>query len=285
MAQTRHELLKTHIKTRIKNGHDVLSIKDDLTDRGVPHHEVHHAMDSVYEEMRKLEKLKEETERFLTPTKGKIVLPILLIITLILHFGMNVFQLPAIGDDLCASAQISSTYANVSDTITDPSTKIQYLSAQKEILDTQLKLIDRYKAVLTSNFPMIYTRVYWLNPFFRLPCETTFMFGNKRCVYYMSEENYECLKSSTAEDTNIKTVFKYGLPEYKQVSGGSMFLQSLILFVVVYLLSSLIIYYHNKFKNKLSHRMKETLEWTGVLILIMLLIFAVLYYIFLWRLL
>ena len=92
----RHELIKEHIKSRIKKGHDIISIKEDLVNRGVPHDEIHKAIDMFYEDMHKAEELALETEKFFYPTRGKLVLPVILIIVLILHFAVNIFQLPPI---------------------------------------------------------------------------------------------------------------------------------------------------------------------------------------------
>jgi hypothetical protein len=166
-----------------------------------------------------------------------------------------------------------------------PETKTKYILIQKEIMDTQTKLIDRQKVVLITNFPLIYSKVYLLNPFFTLPCETTFLFNNKRCNFYMSEESYKCINSTKTDDSNINTVFKYGLPEYKTISGFGIFVNSLLLFIELYILASVFIYYHNKLKGKVSHKMKELMEVSGILLAILILIFAVLYYIYLWRLL
>lgn len=281
----RHELIKDHIKERVKRGHDIISIKKDLTERGIPHHEIHDAIDLFYEDVHKAEEFAEETEKFLYPTKGKIILPIILVIILILHFAVSIFQLPSVGEDLCTSAQISTVFDNLRNKTLDPGKRIEYLRIQKDILDTQTKLIDRYKVVLTTNFPLIYSKVHLLNPFFTLPCETTFLFNNKHCRFYMTEESYTCLNSTTAEDPNIENVFKFGLPEFKKISGFSIFINSLILFIELYIISAIFIYYHDKFKKKLSHRMKETVEITGIIMVLLLIIFAVLYYILLWRLL
>lgn len=285
MAKERHEIIKSHIKSRIKEGHDIISIKDDLAKKGISHNEIHRAVDAFYEEVRKGEKLKEETEKFFYPTKGKLVLPIILVAILALHFAVNIFQLPAIGEDLCTSTQISTVFEEIRNKTLDPEIKLKYIKTQKDILDTQTKLIDRYKVVLTTNFPLIYSKVFILNPFFQLPCETIFLFNNKRCRFYMTEESYTCLNSTQVKDPNIETVFKYGLPEYKRISGFGVFINSLVLFIELYILSSVFIYYHNKLKAKVSHRVKETIDITGIIVLILLVIFAVLYYIYLWRLL
>lgn len=281
----RHEILRDHIKSRIKKGHDIITIKKDLTNRGVPHHEIHNAIDLFYKEVHEAEVLAEKTEKFLYPTKGKIVIPAILIIILILHFAVNIFQLPSIGEDLCASSQVSSVFDDIKQKTIDPETRLQYIKIQKEILDTQTKLIDRYKAVLTTNFPLIYSKVYLLNPFFTLPCETSFLFNNKNCRFYMTEESYNCLSSGQVKDTNIENVFKFGLPEYRRISGFSIFINSLILFLELYIISAIFIHYHNKFKNKTSKRIREIIEISGIIIVILLIIFAVLYYIYLWRLL
>ncbi|MBW2992447.1 hypothetical protein KY345_04485 [Candidatus Woesearchaeota archaeon] len=281
----RHEIIKDHIKKRVKKGHDIITIKQDLIDRGLPHHEIHKAIDLFYEDIHKAEEFAEETEKFFYPTKGKLILPVILIIILILHFAVNIFQLPPIGEDLCTSAQISGIFENLRNRTISPETRIQYLKIQKEILDTQTKLIDRYKIVLTTNFPLIYSKVYLLNPLFTLPCETTFLFNNKRCRYYMTEESYTCLNKTEVKDPNIETVFKYGLPEYRRISGFNIFINSLILFIELYILSAVFIYYKNKLKKRLSRRTREIIEITGIIIAILLIIFAVLYYIYLWRLL
>jgi hypothetical protein len=124
-----------------------------------------------------------------------------------------------------------------------------------------------------------------LNPFFTLPCETAFMFNNKECRFYISEESYNCISAAQEYDTNVRTVFKFGLPEYKNISGLSIFFNSLLLFIEIYIISAIFIYLKNMFKQKLSHRAKEAIEITGVIVMILLIIFAVLYYIYLWRLL
>jgi hypothetical protein len=285
MEKQRHEIIKDHIKKRIRLGHDIISIKQDLADRGVPHHEIHRAIDLFYEEINKAEKLAEETEKFLYPTKGKIILPIIVLLILVLHFAVNIFQMPSIGDDLCTSAKISAAFETLRSGTIDQDTKLQYIRIQKEILDTQTKLIDRYKVVLTANFPLIYSKVYLLNPFFTLPCETSFLFNNKNCRFYMTEESYSCINSTEAKDSNIDAVFRFGLPEYRRISGLSIFLNSMILFIELYIISAVFIYYKNKLKARLSRRAKEAVEITGIILVLLLIIFAVLYYIYLWRLL
>jgi hypothetical protein len=284
MEKQRHEIIKEHIKERIGKGHDIISIKQDLMDKGIPHHEIHKAIDLFYEEVHKAEKLAEETEKFLYPTKGKIVLPIIFLIVLILHFAVNIFQMPSIGDDLCVSAQVSALFDDIKNQTIGPETKIQYIRIQKEILDTQTKLIDRYKVVMTTNFPLIYSKVYMLNPFFTLPCETAFLFNNKDCRFYIDEESYNCIKSAK-EDPNVNMIFKFGLPEYKNISGFSIFINSLVIFLELYILSAVVIYFHNKIKVKVSHKAKDAMEISGIVIVLLLIIFAVLYYIYLWRLL
>jgi len=281
----KHEIIKEHIKRRIAKGHDIATIKDDLVSRGIPHHEIHRAIDLFYEEVRKAEELKKEAEHFFYPSRGKLVIPAILVIILVMHFAVNIFQLPAVGEDLCASAQISAVFEDLRSRTLDPETRLQYIRIQKEILDTQTKLIDRYKVVLTVNFPLIYSKAYMLDPFFMLPCETTFLFNNKRCSYYMDESFYSCLSSSAASDSNIDTVFKYGLPEYKKISGIGIFMHSLILFIEFYILSAVFVYYYNKLKKRLSNRMTRMLEIFGIIITVLLVVFAVLYYIYLWRLL
>jgi hypothetical protein len=281
----RHEIIKEHIKERIKKGHDILTIKQDLMDRGIPHHEIHKAIDLFYEEVHKAEHVAEETEKFFYPTRGKLILPILVLLILILHFAVNIFEMPGIGEDLCASAQISAVFEDLKNKALNTETKLQYIKLQKETIDAQIKLIDKYKVVLTTNFPLIYSKIYMLNPFFTLPCETAFMFNNKECRFYMSEESYNCISSAQEYDTNVQTVFKFGLPGYKNISGLSIFFNSLLLFIEIYIISAIFIYLKNMLKTKLSHRAKEAIEITGVIAMILLIIFAVLYYIYLWRLL
>jgi hypothetical protein len=285
MEKPRHELIKEHIKERIRKGHDIITIKQDLMDRGIPNHEIHKAIDLFYEEVHKAEHLAEETEKFLYPSRGKLILPILFLLILILHFAVNIFQLPAVGDDLCTSAQISAVFDDLKNKTASAETKLQYIRMQKDIIDTQTKLIDRYKVVLTTNFPLIYSKVYMLDPFFTLPCETAFLFNNKRCSFYMTEESYKCINSTQSKDPNIETIFKFGLPEYKTVSGLGIFINSLLIFLELYLLSAVFIYFSSRLKSKLSGRAKEAIEITGIIIVILLIIFAVLYYIYLWRLL
>jgi hypothetical protein len=281
----RHEIIKEHIKERVKKGHDIITIKQDLMDRGIPHHEIHKAIDLFYEEIRKAEHFAEETEKFFYPTKGKLILPILVLLILILHFAVNIFEMPGIGEDLCASTQISAVFEDLRNKALDTEAKVQYIRLQKEITDAQTKLIDRYKVILTTNFPLIYSKAYMLNPFFTLPCETAFMFNNRNCRFYMTEESYNCISSSKAADTNIETVFKFGLPEYKSISGLSIFLNSMVIFIELYILSAVFIYFKNRLKSRLSHRAKEAIEITGVIVMVLLIVFAVLYYIYLWRLL
>ena len=281
----RHEILKEHIKSRIKRGHDIISIKNDLADRGIPDNDIHNAIDLFYDEIHKAEEFAKETEKFFYPTKGKLVIPLIVMLILILHFAVNIFQLPAVGEDLCTSARISGVFETLINRTLSAETRIEYLTAQKEILDTQTKLIDRYKVVLTTNFPLIYSKVYLLNPFFRLPCETSFLFNNRNCRFYMTEESYSCLNDTAVSDPNIDAVFRFGLPEYKRISGFDIFINSLILFLELYLICSVVVYYHNKIKKRLSSRTREIFDIAGITIIIFLVIFAVLYYIYLWRLL
>jgi heme/copper-type cytochrome/quinol oxidase subunit 2 len=101
----------------------------------------------------------------------------------------------------------------------------------------------------------------------------------------MSEESYSCLNSTAVKDPNIEAVFKYGLPEYKKISGFSIFINSMVLFIELYFISAVFVFYYNKAKGKVSRRMKEALEISGIITVVLVIIFAVLYYIYLWRLL
>ncbi len=286
VQEKRHHAIKSHIKGRLGNGHDILSIKDDLANRGFAHHEIHKAIDLAYEELRKTEQFVEEAERFLHPTKGKLILPIIVVIMLILHFSINIYYLPAIGKSLCNSATISEDIEVVSrDVELGEDLQARLLSLQKRSSGIQKNIIEKYKTIITINFPMTFSKVYKLDPLFNLPCETISLYPSKNCRYYMTEEDYSCINQTKTEDSNIKTLFKDGLPEYKAISGWSVFLNTLIIFLIVYIISCTIAHYHNKFKMKAHPKIKEALEITGVLILILLIIFAVLTYIYLVRLL
>jgi hypothetical protein len=81
--ERRHHLIKEHIKDRLDRGHDILTIKDDLVQRGFAHEDIHRAVDLAYDELHKMEELKEEVEVFLHPTKAKLVLPLIVIIMLV----------------------------------------------------------------------------------------------------------------------------------------------------------------------------------------------------------
>jgi hypothetical protein len=279
-----HHRIKEHILGRLDKGHDILTIKDDLINRGFAHEDVHRAVDLAYGEIHKTEHMKEEIEHFLHPTKAKLVLPLIIIAMLVLHFSINIYHLPAVGDNLCSSVKISEEIDQVGkQSQVGSSLQSKLLLLEKRSSGIQKSLIDKYKTVITINFPLTFSKVYALDPFFSLPCETLSFYPSNNCRYYMSETDFECINSTKVVDSNIKVLFKKGVPEYKAISGWSVFINTAIIFLEVYLISCFIVFLYVSMKNKLSRTMREAVEIGGVILLVLLVIFAVLTYIYLIR--
>jgi len=280
----KYNIIKEHIKKRLNLGHDIMSIRGTLIEKGIQTDEINKAVDVAYKELHMSQKQKEFAREFLWPSKGKFILPAIILVLLLLHLFANVYILPDVGKNLCESAKMGTSITEFSKTIKlDAESRQKLTEMQKEALDLNVKTMDAFKSLLITNFPLAFSKTYMLNPFFPLPCETQniVLVPSKTCVYYISESNYFCINSAVnAKDETMMKLFGGKMPEYKRFSAENLILNSIILLLAVYLASCIIAYIYRKTKSKMNDKMVKITEMTVIVLGVIVIILAILLYIY-----
>lgn len=280
--------LVDHIKRRLRKGHDVKIIRDQLLKTGFPYFDVHQAIDVAFTEYNKeevKEELKQELEenkmavrQILRPSKRKFILPLLVLFALLLHFFGNVSYLPDIGERLC---KVSELNVNLENVVKQNSTEMFELQGQ--VLEEEAVLVEKFKTLLFFNFPFVASGFYKVDPLFQIPCEITGFSYSPRCTYYIAQEDYECIKQNEekSEKKPITALFNGNIPEYRRIFGIDLIFNSLLLLAIYYLINCLIVYFYYRAKLKLGAKKKEALEIGIIIAIILLMIIAAIAYLYL----
>lgn len=270
--------LVEHVKRRLRLNHDIKLVRDSLLQRGFSYADVHQAIDAAFKEIdREADIIKTKEipllEQIITPKRSKLILPAIIFIILLLHLFGNVTTLPGLGRDLCenagASAELKEAIGN--------SGNIAEL--QKAVFDRQVMVLDKFKSLLTYNFPLVISKAYKLNPFFPLPCEISSFAQSNHCTFYMTEEDYDCITKKEPELSY--TLFGSSLPDYKGPSSFLIFLNSLLLLAVFYIISSFLLYFYQKATRKMTAKKMESIQVAVISAIIIIITLLILSYIYL----
>ncbi len=156
---------------------------------------------------------------FFRPSFFKLFLPVLILILIMISFAVNTSNASEIGDYFCKGAQDEEFFRD----------------KNKEMVKGPLRNIA------LGNIYFFFSYTHKLNPFFPMPCESVEWsgFGNgESCRYYISEENYLCLKNSNKE-INFSNILS-GAPEYKKISFWRLLFHGSIIFFEIYLIIGII---------------------------------------------
>jgi len=268
-----------HIKRRLRLNHDIKVIREHLLKLGFSHFDVHQAIDAAFKEIDREAKIiaKEEIsilEHIISPRSSKFILPILVFIVLILHLFGNVTIFPSFGKDLCDSAKAS---AELKKAMNDNSGNVAEL--QKAVWDKQVIIIDNFRYLLLYNFPLLASKAYKTNPFFPLPCETSSFIQSNYCLFYITEEDYDCIVKKDA-DLSYK-LFGSNIPTYKNPSFFILLLNSILLLLIFYLINSFFIYFYERVTKKMTAEKRETIRFAVIFAILVIITLAILSYIYL----
>lgn len=274
------KLLVEHIKGRIRAGHDITKVRDQLLKSGHSYFDVHEAIDIAFRDLanlsRDVKEIKQEIKKeeatiikIIKPSANKFILPIIILLMLLMHFLGNVVYLPGIGETLCENAKLKASLESGVDKRT---TEIPDL--QKQAWEKEAFLIEKFKGILNFNFLLIGSRAYRFDPFFPAPCEIRSFIEAEKCVFYMTRENYECIK------LNNPGILNGELPDYKQVTGPIIIFNSLLLLIQYYIINCFAVYFYDKSKQKMTAEKKEAIRIAIIITILLLLILSILAYIY-----
>ncbi len=269
-----HDVIKKHVKNRLNKGHDIVDIKKDLVSKGIPESHVHNAIDNAYGEIKKSQKFHKETHKLFYPSKSKIIFPSLLLVFLLINIFTNFTIIPNISNNLCDSVNL----INELDTLIKNKDSIEKVSeVESKLIKKELSIIDDFKKYTVSNLPLIFSEIYWLNPFYPTSCEARGMFKTYACRYYISPENYRCLKDDV-QKTKLSTFFKGKTPDYNKVQNLEIIVHTLFILFVAYILNCMVVFAYKKHRHNYSLKTIELFEFSFALIAILLLSLAVYLY-------
>lgn len=278
--------LVEHIKKNIKGGRDIKLTRDRLLKMGFPYKDVHEAFDIAFGEMgREAKEVKKEFKaeqislmKIITPTKAKFILPIIVLMMLLLQFIGNVSYLPDMGEKMCSSSKLTNSLETA---LEQNSPNVAEL--QNEVWGQQVLLTDDFKMLLLFNFPFMASRAYRFNPLFPAPCEFSSFVYTPRCVYYSSYEDYQCIKTfeEKNKEKSISKLFGGILPDYERVTGIVLFINSLILLSEYYIMNCFLVYFYSRAKKHMSEKKKESIQLSLIIAIILLLVSAVISYLYL----
>ncbi len=275
----RHEAIKGHIKKRIRLGHDIVKIKTHLHSKGFLEHEIHKAMDEAFKELQKVDDISLEVKHFLFPSKGKFVLPLVILMFLGMHFFSNVYLLPGLGNDLCESVGMSMNI----DSILENGTIYDVGMLESELIEKESVILEDFRSMFIANLPLVVTRANILNPFFPIPCEARNVLGSFSCRYYISEKDYNCLKDDV-DKTTLGVLFDKGHPEYKQINLFGVVFHSLLLLFIYYIINCFIIWFYHRHRSKLHYQLIEYIEFSFGMLAVLLIIYSIYLYFYVVRL-
>ncbi len=270
--------LVEHIKKRLKLNHDIKLVRDYLLKMGFSYSDVHQAIDTAFKEIDREAKIIKEKEiplleSIITPERSKFILPAIVFVMLILYLFGSAAIFPGLGKDLCESAGAS---AGLKKAINDNG---DIAVLQKAVWDRQVIMLDKFKRLLFYNFPLISSKAYKLNPFFPLPCEASSFISSNYCMFYITEEDYNCIAKKDPE-LSYK-LFGSHITAYKKLSFFIIFINSALLLAIFYIINSFVLYYYEKASKKMTAKKKETIQFAVISAILILLTLAILSYIYL----
>ena len=268
------EDLVDSIQHRLDKGHHILPIREFLLNHH-PAKDVHEAIDAVYQHALREEGEQQEKDAFrkslFTPTPGKMILPLLIIIALFLHFLGNAWLLPALSSDLCSIAKSQEGIKEqlASQELTDEESLGLSALARVELAQN-IALASSVQNILTFNYPFILLGLSYPDPLFPAACATQLIVPSLNCKYYMPKEDYDCIAGQTIP-------FIDQTKPYRRISPIEIFLNAFFLIGLGYVINCWFI--HILQKKKGEHHVRIIIAISFII----LISFVILFYIYLLR--
>ncbi|MFH1308027.1 MAG: hypothetical protein ABIH72_04200 [archaeon] len=182
---------------------------------------------------------------FIKPSAGKLILPIMITILLIIVFVTSMKVIPFVGELSCMMTDFNEqrtllTEQNNTELLVQKTLEFSNIieEKRKEIGDTKIAF------VLISN--QIISRV---DPLYPVPCS---LLSSGFCGFYISQEGYNCLMTLYLDAEGINSLFSLGeIKDYEPVSYLALIINLLLFFIVFYLISCLIAFIYNLFLHKI----------------------------------
>ncbi len=244
-----------YIGKRLDEGHDILHIRHHLNKKGISVNEVNEAVDHLYKKLRKLGKRK----KVFKPSFGKLIVPILVIVFILLTSIANFKLLPEIGSKSC---QLEEDRINLDNIMTGSQVDIkpEITSLNNKLFNLQGNIVSKFNLIYFSNYPIVKSKVYKLNPFFPISCELS---PEHNCRYFIEKEDYDCVKDKAG-------VVIYSQQDYNKMKILPLLIHTIFLFVMLYLVVCLLLFGYNELG--LSKKVTLIIE-TGISIAIVIGIF------------
>ena len=184
---------------------------------------------------------------FLSPTKAKFIIPIILIVLTISLFFATKDLNSKVGNYTCKVLEAKDMirgYETQGNIISLNDAKSRSDETTKDLLI----YLDNNKAQFAIvNFYNQYVNQF--NPIYTADC--SFAGLKPFCGYYSSREDYDCAKKLLADsDINFLGVFNPSMPEYKKPSIFILIISLIYLFIIGYLVSCIISYVYHNLKSK-----------------------------------
>ena len=195
---------------------------------------------------------------FIKPTPLKLFFPILFLVLILVSFFINSSFLPETGEQYCQQIKSGQEMDVLKEQIKgtssihniDPKEVVNLLEKQelldKKKIQSSQEFRNQLLPVMMGNIYFYPSLIYKLNPFFPVPCEFILVseevkeFTSFRCSYYISQEDYQCLKDQAEKEqndqwTSMATYFQ-NAPEYKQIHNLDLLFNSILLIIIIYLI-------------------------------------------------
>ncbi len=193
-------------------------------------------------------------KQFIKPTPLKLFFPVLVFLLIVISFFVNSIYVPKLGERVCNVVTLAQEKPKVSSQQrfdVDPEEIIQELelefsNMEKEISE-QYAIMNILRPLILGNMYFYPPRIYKFNPFFPVACEwysiEQSMDPAPRCSYYISQEDYNCIKSAhnkiDESAAGLTSIFQMLDSPYQRISLIGLIFNALLLSIVIYLIVSI----------------------------------------------
>jgi len=270
-----------------KKGHSDAKIYNFLVEEGEKPKKINKAFDIVNQISHKPSFTPKELFK---PTILKLFIPAIILILILISFFVNTAHANDVSRLFCelpekqepfmkfVTENRNGTYApNI-----DPQTVITFIEETDILVEEMLvhysEISNHFKPLIIGNIHIYVLSIYKFNPLYPIPCEYTgdpLPYGktDRFCRFYISEENYECIKEFMNEGVTGSSILgSPEMPVYKNISFFGLMFHTLILMFIVYGLTCLLV-----FANKIiSEEPKKIINIINVFIVGALVLFITL---------
>ncbi|MFH1501121.1 MAG: hypothetical protein ABIE22_04225 [archaeon] len=181
---------------------------------------------------------------FLRPSVGKLILPVIIIVFLLVLFFMSKSVIPFLGEVSCMMVDFNEQSILLGGQNNTGLLDQKALEFSETIEERRSEIGEiKLAFVLFSN--QIIGRV---DPLYPVPCS---ILSSGFCGFYISQEGYNCLLTLFSDVKSMDSLFSLGeIKDYRSVSYLALVMNLLLIFIIFYLISCLVAFIYNEMRKK-----------------------------------